>query len=268
MENPVVIRRHLSPNDRAQIDEKVRAGRLTPILPGAYTAGEHETWLDRVWAAQGLRPQGVLTRRTAARLDFWPELLTDKVHIDGARFQGAPDWLEPSGRSIPARLVRTMGDLRLTATPLTILDLVDDLGGRAIDEGLRRRVVTLPLLNQTMDAFAWRRGNSERRRLLHDSRDQPWSELERQAHQILRQHHVVGWRANHRVVIRGRVFYIDVAFPELRLAIEIDGWSFHRTREDLERDAARHNWLQYANWRVLRFTSVTLAEIPDWVRRF
>jgi very-short-patch-repair endonuclease len=135
-------------------------------------------------------------------------------------------------------------------------------------QGLRRRVVTLPLLHQTMEVFTWRRGNTLRRRLLHESRDQPWSQLERAGHNLMRRHRIVGWRANHRVRVRGHVFHIDIAIPALGLAIGLDGWSFHRTREDLERDAARHNWLQYAGWTVLRITSATLDEIPTWVRRF
>ena len=268
MENPLIIRRHLTAADRSRVDEKVRTGRLTAVLPGAYTADSEGSWLHRVWAAQGLRPGAVLTRQTAARLDFWPELLTEAVHIDGARFSGAPDWLQASNRHIPDRLVMRRGGLRMSATPLTVLDLVDDLGGSAIDEALRRRVVTLTTLQTAMDAMVWRRGNGERRRLLHDSRDQPWSELERDAHTTLRRHHVIGWKANYRVSIMGHVFYVDIAFPGLRLAVEMDGWAFHRTREDMDRDAARHNWLQFAGWRVLRFTAATLEELPEWVRRF
>ncbi|CAI9401222.1 DUF559 domain-containing protein [Aestuariimicrobium sp. T2.26MG-19.2B] len=268
MDHSVIIRRQLPSDQRSRLDQKVRHGNLARILPGAYTADESGSWIHRVLAVQGLRPSAVLSRTTAARLDFWPDLPSDDVHVDGARFRGAPEWLHPTARAIPGGLVMRRGELRLTATPLTVLDLVDDVGGRAIDEGLRRRVVTLPLLHQTMDEFNWRRGNTLRRRLLHESRDQPWSELERDGHNLMRRHRIKGWHANHRVRIKGHVFYIDMAIPALGLAIELDGWSFHRTREDLERDAARHNWLQYAGWTVLRFTSTTLEEIPTWVHRF
>lgn len=268
MENPLIIRKHLSPIERGRLDEQVRAGRLTPVLPGAYSADPQPGWWHRVWAAHELRPGSVLSRQTAARLDFWPERLDETVHLDQARFIAPPPWLHVSRRAIPDALVTRRGELRITAAPLTVLDMVDDLGGTAIDEGLRRRVVTLELLARTMEEMTWRRGNALRRRLLHESREQPWSALERSAHQILRHHRISGWKGNHRVNIRGRVFYIDIAFPGLKLAVELDGWSYHRTRQDLEYDANRHNWLQYDGWRVLRFTAATLDELVAWVRRF
>jgi hypothetical protein len=59
----------------------------------------------------------------------------------------------------------------------------------------------------------------------------------------------------HRVIAGTRRCRIDLAYPELRLAIEIDGWEHHRTRSAFDDDRARANDLVVAGWNVLRFTS-------------
>src|SRR2546430_704737 len=48
---------------------------------------------------------------------------------------------------------------------------------------------------------------------------------------------------------------VDLAYPELKLAIEIDGWEHHRTRSAFDDDRVRANDLVVAGWNVLRFTS-------------
>jgi very-short-patch-repair endonuclease len=59
----------------------------------------------------------------------------------------------------------------------------------------------------------------------------------------------------HRVRIDGRSYRIDLAYPEVMLAIEYDGWEHHRTRSAFDRDRARGNRLEILGWTVLRFTS-------------
>jgi very-short-patch-repair endonuclease len=60
---------------------------------------------------------------------------------------------------------------------------------------------------------------------------------------------------------------IDVAYPEARLAIELDGWDTHRSRSAFQADRAKGNDLVLIGWRLLRFTSTsTDAEIVAAVR--
>lgn len=269
MENPLVIRKDLSPARQRHVDELVRAGRLHRVLPGVYAASEEITWHDRVWAVQGSKPAAVLIGPTAARLSFWPDhRLTDIWMAEGRFRHDCPPWVKHTTRRVPPGLIRSSGGLRWTSTPLTVLDLIPVDGGNAIDEALRRRATTLAKLHETLTAVPGRHGNAEVRRLLADSRDQPWSFLERRAHRDLRRHRIGGWQANHRVRIGGRTFYIDIAFAHLKLAVEIDGWSAHRTREAMDTDAVRHNLLVLAGWTVLRFTERNLDDLPAMVRRF
>ena len=73
----------------------------------------------------------------------------------------------------------------------------------------------------------------------------------------------------HRVRAGGRTFKLDLAYPSLRLGIELDGWEFHRTRTSFDEDRARANLLLAHGWRLVRFTSrSTDEEIVGVVRAF
>jgi very-short-patch-repair endonuclease len=71
----------------------------------------------------------------------------------------------------------------------------------------------------------------------------------------------------HRVRLGKRTFRVDLAYPVLKLAIELDGWEFHCSRSAFDDDRTRANALVAAGWTVLRFTSrSTDAEIVACVR--
>jgi very-short-patch-repair endonuclease len=71
----------------------------------------------------------------------------------------------------------------------------------------------------------------------------------------------------HRVRIGRRIIRVDLAYPELKVAIEYDGWEPHRTRLAFDSDRARDNELEVRGWIVLRFTSRwTRKEILSTVR--
>jgi very-short-patch-repair endonuclease len=52
----------------------------------------------------------------------------------------------------------------------------------------------------------------------------------------------------------GRDAFIDLAYPDAHLAIELDGWAEHGLRSAFDADRARGNELVLAGWRLLRFT--------------
>lgn len=69
----------------------------------------------------------------------------------------------------------------------------------------------------------------------------------------------------HPVELEGQRYRIDMAYPELRIAIEADGFAVHGTREAFEGDRARQNRLMLAEWQVLRFTWRQVCRQPEWV---
>lgn len=64
---------------------------------------------------------------------------------------------------------------------------------------------------------------------------------------------------------------VDFAYPEQRVAIEVDGFMFHDTRDGFDRERARGNELEALGWRVLRITSAHLEhhreDVALWIRR-
>ncbi len=60
-------------------------------------------------------------------------------------------------------------------------------------------------------------------------------------------------------------FEVDVAWPEQRLIVEVDGFAFHSTRAAFERDRLRDQALQAAGWRVMRITWRQIAETAEAV---
>lgn len=56
--------------------------------------------------------------------------------------------------------------------------------------------------------------------------------------------------------VPGRRFRIDIAFPDIKLAIEVDGWQWHgKHKNDFKKDRERQNLLTLHGWRILRFTA-------------
>jgi very-short-patch-repair endonuclease len=59
-------------------------------------------------------------------------------------------------------------------------------------------------------------------------------------------------------------FFLDLAYPSIRLAIEYDGET-HRVQERALRDLDRQAYLTDAGWKVLRFTAAQVMRRPTWV---
>ncbi|MFT3874808.1 MAG: DUF559 domain-containing protein [Propioniciclava sp.] len=158
--------------------------------------------------------------------------------------------------------------LKFTSPALAVLDLIPRHGGNAIDEALRRRVVTLPQLWRALELTPGRRGNSLRRALLEDSRDLPWSEAERLLHRHLRAgEYPWPFVTNHPFTLTdGRRIYFDAAIRELRLGFEADGYEHHGPRAAFERDRDRDSDLAAQGWASHRFTAAFLQHRPEETR--
>jgi very-short-patch-repair endonuclease len=58
---------------------------------------------------------------------------------------------------------------------------------------------------------------------------------------------------------------VDFAYPELKLAIEVDGFEVHGTPRAMAKDFVRQNGLVPYGWRVLRFTWRQVTREPEMV---
>lgn len=241
-------------------------GELATVLPNIYTLpGKEEDFTTRLAAAAASTRPYVAVGRAAARATWWPELDCPVVGLAYHEALVVRAGFEFQERYIPPSLINRSGALPVTMAPLTVLDLIPEMGSNAVDEALRRRVVTLGQLQSALAMTPRRRGNVERREIIKDSRDTPWSALERQAHRVLREARIKGWVTNLHVTVGGSTYYLDIAWPQLMIAAEIDGYEFHSTRDSFHADRRRDAALTAAGWHVLHFSSETLTSLPDAV---
>ncbi|HEY0239855.1 MAG TPA: DUF559 domain-containing protein [Friedmanniella sp.] len=261
-----VVARVAHPELVGAIGRLVRSDELVAVMPGVYAMRSRARERPiRVLALATRQPDAVLVGTTAAQLTYWPGLKGDEVcYALGHKCLAQPGF-RGTQRMIAPELVLQRAQLRLTVPALTAIDLCAEVGGDAIDRALRTRTATLAGMHRAFELSGGRRGNQDRRLLLLDSRDEPWSEAERLCHRILRAEGITGWKSNWPVTIDGSLYYLDVAFPGLRLVVEIDG-RLHETEEDLfESDRWRQNALVLDGWLVLRFTWRMLTEHTDYV---
>jgi very-short-patch-repair endonuclease len=71
-----------------------------------------------------------------------------------------------------------------------------------------------------------------------------------------------GVALHYRVLVSGACYFIDIAFPAVRLAVEIDGRLHEDNPNVFETDRYRQNQLVSAGWTVLRFTYAILVAHP------
>ena len=261
-----LIARRRHPELATAMSWLVRRGRLQPLLPGVYClpalAAEPQV---RIRAVSLWSPDAVLLGSAAAAVSFWPSIKVGVIELSAPTRHASAVGYRLRQCRVPVELIEERGALRYTTPARTALDLCDTVGGDGIDTALRTRASTLQHMHEALAMTTSRKGNTHRRRLLLESRDEPWSAAERHCHQLLRRAGITGWRTNVAVPGPNSVYYVDVAFEEAMVALEIDG----RLHEDdpgvFESDRWRQNHLVSGGWRVFRYTWAMLQQHPEVV---
>ncbi|GAB3920356.1 hypothetical protein GCM10011575_44390 [Microlunatus endophyticus] len=264
-----VVRRSEHPELGPVLDRLLRTKELTTVLLGIYApAGFCADLAARMAAVAAWNADAVVVGRAAAAATYWPDIRFDRVDIvlRVARKLRSMDF-RLHRRTIPVDWIRELRvgtrTVRVSAPALTAVELAAELGGEPIDTVLRTRQATLDDMRSALDAVSGSRGNGARRRLLWESRDTPWAESERLAHQLLRDAAILGWTGNEKVVINGHTYFVDICFLRLKIAVEIDGRDHQRDITTFVRDRERQNALVLAGWIVLRFTWQDLDRHPQ-----
>jgi very-short-patch-repair endonuclease len=148
------------------------------------------------------------------------------------------------------------------ARPLAVLEaaLVLPDGSAFLDRALQRHV----RFNQLYQAYCRTMGGYGASRigdLLVAAADRADSAAERRLIAILRGAGLTSWQ---RGVGFGR-WTIDFAFPDAKLAIEVDGWAHHSDVDRFRADRDKGNSLVVAGWKLLRFTWHDLVNRPQYV---
>lgn len=161
----------------------------------------------------------------------------------------------------PADIV-VLRRIRVTALALTVIEAaVRRRDGAKLMDAALQRDVELRDLWQAQLRNKGRYGSPGARRLLQSASDGARSQAERLLVQLLRAAGITGWHTNYPV----GPYKIDVAFPELKIALEADGWAFHSDPTAFQHDRKRQNYLALLGWQVLRFTWLDLVEYPEQV---
>ena len=256
----------LSTLSTKQLEGWVDRRVLVPVRPGVYRfRGVPESWEQRLLAAC-LAADGVASHRAAARVwgvegvaSLRLEItvsLGQVVRLPGVRAHRSnrlgPEFLTVQ-REIPVTTpARTLVDLS-AVTPTPTLE-------KAVDGALRDGLVTVASLRACFDALAGR----GRRRVAHfrpilDARQPGYSpgdsDLEGRVRRWLVAAGVPPPVPQFAVLAGVERYRIDYAYPDVRVAIEIDGWATHGTRNAFDHDRVRGNDLELAGWTLLRFTS-------------
>ncbi len=243
-------------------------GRLILVRPNVYAlGGAPPTWEQSVLAAVLAGGGGVAASHgTAGRLrvlkhvdDSGLEIVSPLGHhkrLDGVVGHRSGALFESDltvYRSIPTTTVaRTLVDVsgRLTERQL----------GQAIDDALRRRIVDLEDLRRTAGRLGSASGRSMRKvhRALglripgYDPLD---SDLETRILRVIAAAGLPVPRQQYPIVLGGVGVHLDLAYPDVRLAIELDGWEWHRNRSAFDDDRWRDVELVKLRWMNLRLTA-------------
>lgn len=253
---------------KSSISRWWHAGRLVRLLPGTYVhPAAPDDFSTRLAAVAARIPDAVIAGTAAARLTQWPkeevreiEVLVHarRVPMRGFRFVRR--------RPPPEHVVRREG-LAVVSPALVAVDSAAHDNGARIDDLMRARW-PLERVESALRASPGRPGNRTRRRVVRRSRTNPWSQAERRLHDILDRHHISGWTANLPVTAGGHEYWLDVGFEAERVALEVDGFEFHNSREAFEYDRGRANDLVRDDWRVLRVTWLMLegeGRLLSWI---
>lgn len=175
------------------------------------------------------------------------------------------------------RLALAPGDVRVrdgiptTAVGRTLADLASvapaPIVERAVNAAQTRGLLTGVEIRRALAVASNRRGAQVLRELLGavEPRQRLRSELERRFLQLVDRAGLPRPATNLLVELEERVHEVDAAWPQQRLAVELDGAAYHSApgavRADRERDAR----FARAGWRTLRFSWWQVTEQPDEV---
>lgn len=244
------------------IRARLASGELVRITRGLFRT-RHHPHTDRTGVRVAVILAGGAADRTTAlywhgMVDAPPETVTVTVPPERRLRQAAGYRIETRRRWLdPADIVQVDG-LSVTAEPLSVLEVCD---ARTMDRALQTEVVNLDDLESALERNTKSRGIVEARAIFNVAAGQTESEAERMFLDLLQLHGITGWYA--QLPFRG--WAVDFAFPESKLAVEINGWAFHRSRARWMRDQDKSNALTSAGWSVLNFSWHHLNEDPEGV---
>lgn len=256
----------LGGSDR-RLETLVRNGVLERELPGIYViAGTAPTWRRRLAVAlHAGGPLALIAHRAAAGLWRLDRFRSGHVEAVAPHRQARTGGRVTIHRTLdlPERDRTVIHGFPVTAVTRTLVDMGNYVGavrlGRMIDDAVVRGLTTYDDVGLRAGELA-RSGRSgivtvrEAMASRPGGSPPPGSPLEVEVRDLLLQNGVRSPVLQWPVECGAITYSLDLAWPDLRVAVECDGFRFHRTPEQLDWDDRRRTELSLRGWVVIHTT--------------
>lgn len=258
---------------------------MTRVLPTCYTRTDHPADLRRV----ALAAQDLLDCPSAVGGATAAELFGVRLPLRATRAGGAAIHLDVERGSAPRRTTLLVVHRRSPSAALRLhgvtmvqpLIALQQIAGRLTHEELVVAVDSLIAdrfgavhrleLAEVRDRAerARGRGAARLRSAIEHARERVWSPRETHMHLLLRRHGRPAPAMNHEVVdpATGIVYYVDLALPHERIAIEYDGTEHLTDADRVKRDHRKSAVLHAEGWTVIRAYAEDLRDPTDLLAR-
>jgi very-short-patch-repair endonuclease len=249
------------------VQRRVARGAWRELLPLVYLVSGHrrtdEARVRAAWLWAGASPAAVSGLAAA----YWHRMLGAapalvEITVPRATHRSAPPGVVVRRRDLHAVDMVEHRGLLVADGPLAALEAaiaVPD-GSAFLDRALQKHVPFLDLYDcycRNLGRRGWRQAS----RLITAAADRADSAAERILKRLLGEAGISGWVLGHRF----GPHLIDLAFPDQRVAIEVDGWAWHVDVDRFRADRRKGNALTRAGWTLLRFTWHDLVSRPAGV---
>lgn len=262
----------------AAVAKRAQAGRLHRVYRGVYAVGRPGLTQNghRMAAVLALGPGAVLSHRSAAGLwglrpDSRPRV---EVAVPRQGVRSRPGIELHRSATLTRADTTTRRNIPVTTVARTIVDLGNVSSRREVELAVEQaeilRIFDRRAVEEVLERVGPTRGSaavsSVLRTLAHTS-TLTESTLEEAFLQIVRDAGIADPETNARMTLPdGTPIRVDFLWRNERLAVEADGYAYHRTRQARERDTRRDQLLRLAGYEPLRFTDSQIELEPHWVR--
>ena len=239
-----------------QVSYRAKQQRWQRLSRGIYMSGQHHL-TDTARVRVAVETHDAVADRTGAA--FWHGLIPElpvAVTVSAPRtVHGkavSPVAVALKRRTFPAEDLEELRGITVTRRPLTVMSAAAELddGVALVDRTLQTGDVTIESLCSTLDRNSGAHGLQVARELVSVLETGSQSVAERRFAELLTLHKITGWVQ--QLDLFGKP--LDFAWPDYRVAVEINGWSYHRTHSRFESDGHKAATLASMGWLLLPFS--------------
>lgn len=242
----------------------IARGELLPLYRGVFLmSGHDESWKARLMGAT-LASSGHASHRAAAHL--WG-ILDGRSQLEvTARHRLRDDSVIWHRNGLHPAETTILDGIPITGIHRTLIDLGDVSGRQLVEDALDRALEKRLTSTEWLHTQIAERGTQGRKgaallKSILDQGHEKASWLERRFIRCLAKAKLPEYQREFSV----GGYFVDFAWPELFLAVEVHGAKWHKNRRRWEKDLARHNELTARGWTILHFTWAQLRDDPQSV---